>query len=100
MRGSDEALVDIRGKITAAPTVINVLIDISAHARVSHFINRRKIAVIEMFYNYLRHYNMSSGVYHPAAAKYENAKRMVRSAPLKHTLKGVFKKAKFEANSF
>ena len=40
---------------------------------------------------------MSSGVHHPAVAKHENVQRRVRSAALKHTLKGVFKKAKFES---
>ena len=39
---------------------------------------------------------MSSGVHHPAVAKHDNVQRRVRSAALKHTLKGVFKKAKFE----
>ena len=40
---------------------------------------------------------MSSGVHHPAVAKHDNVQRRVRSAALKHTLKGVFKKAKFES---
>ena len=40
---------------------------------------------------------MSSGMHHPAVAKHDNVKRRVRSAALKHTLKGVFKKAKFES---
>ena len=40
---------------------------------------------------------MSSGVHHPALAKHDNVQRRVRSAALKHTLKGVFKKAKFES---
>ena len=40
---------------------------------------------------------MSSGVHHPALAKHDNAQGRVRSAALKHTLKGVFKKAKFES---
>ena len=33
---------------------------------------------------------MSSGVHHPAVAKHDNVQRRVRSAALKHTLKGVF----------
>ena len=90
-------MTDVYVSHPAALTVIYVQIHISAHARVCFF-NRRKIAVCEMFYNYLRYY-MSSGVYHPAVAKHENAKKRIRSAALKHTLKGVFKKAKFEANS-
>ena len=42
---------------------------------------------------------MSSGVHHPAVAKPDNVQCQwrVRSAALKHTLKGVFKKAKFES---
>ena len=40
---------------------------------------------------------MSSGMHHPAVAKHDNVQRKVRSAALKHTLKGVFKKAKFES---
>ena len=40
---------------------------------------------------------MSSGVHHPAVAKHDDVQRRVRSAALKHTLKGVFKKAKFES---
>ena len=40
---------------------------------------------------------MSSGMHHPAVAKHENVQRRVRSAALKHTLKGVFKKAEFES---
>ena len=42
---------------------------------------------------------MSSGVHHPAVAKHDGVQRRVRSAALslKHTLKGVFKKAKFES---
>ena len=40
---------------------------------------------------------MSSGMHHPAVAKHENVQRRVRSAALKHTLKGVFKKAKLES---
>ena len=40
---------------------------------------------------------MSSGMHHPAVAKHDNVQRRVRSAALKHTLKGVFKKAKFES---
>jgi len=59
-------------------------------------VNRRKVVVSEMFYNYLRHY-MSSGVHHRAVAKHDNVQRRVQSAALKHTLKGVFKKAKFES---
>ena len=42
---------------------------------------------------------MSSGVHHPAVAKHDNVQRTIRSAALKHTLKGVFKKAKFESVS-
>ena len=56
----------------------------------------RKFVVSEMFYSYLRHF-MSSGVHHPAVAKHDDVQRRVRSAALKHTLKGVFKKAKFES---
>ena len=78
----------------AAPTVKTFPIDSSAHARVNH-VNRRRVVVSEMFYNYLRHY-MSSGVHHPAVAKHGNVQRRVQSAALKHTLKGVLKKAKFE----
>ena len=40
---------------------------------------------------------MSSGMHHPAVAKHDDVQRRVRSAALKHTLKGVFKKAKFES---
>ena len=40
---------------------------------------------------------MSSGVHHPAVAKHDDVQRRVRSAALKHTLKRVFKKAKFES---
>ena len=40
---------------------------------------------------------MSSGMHHPAVAKHENVQRRVCPAALKHTLKGVFKKAKFES---
>ena len=40
---------------------------------------------------------MSIGMHHPAVAKHDNVQRKVRSAALKHTLKGVFKKAKFES---
>ena len=40
---------------------------------------------------------MSSGMHHPAVAKHDNVQRRVRSAALKHTLKGVFKKVKFES---
>ena len=40
---------------------------------------------------------MSSGMHHPAVAKHDNVQRRVRSLALKHTLKGVFKKAKFES---
>ena len=40
---------------------------------------------------------MSSGMHHPAVAKLDNVQRRVRSAALKHTLKCVFKKAKFES---
>ena len=38
---------------------------------------------------------MSSG--HPAVAKHDNVQRRVHSAALKHTLKSVFKQAKFES---
>ena len=40
---------------------------------------------------------MSSGMHHPAVAKHDNVQRRVRSAALKHTLKSVFKKVKFES---
>ena len=40
---------------------------------------------------------MSSGMHHLAVAKHENDQRRVRSAAMKHILKGVFKKAKFES---
>ena len=40
---------------------------------------------------------MSSGMHYPAVAKHDNVQRRVRSAALKHTLKGVFKKVKFES---
>ena len=40
---------------------------------------------------------MSSGVHHPAVAKHDNVQRRVHSAALKHTLKSVFKQAKFES---
>ena len=99
MRESDTTLVAMRDVYVshlAATTVKNVPIDVSAHARVNHFVNRRKIVVSEMIYNYLRHY-MSSGVHHPAVAKHDNVQRRICSAALKHTLKGVFKKAKFES---
>ena len=36
-------------------------------------------------------------MHHPAVAKHDNVQRRVRLAALKHTLKGVFKKAKFES---
>ena len=90
------AMRDVYVSHPAAPTVKTVPIDVSAHARVNQFVNRRKFVVSEMFYSYLRHY-MSSGVHHPAVAKHDNVQRRVRSAALKHTLKGVFKKAKFES---
>ena len=99
MRESDTSLVAMRDVYVshpAAPTVKTVPIDVSAHARVNYFVNRRKFVVSEMFYSYLRHY-MSSGVHHPAVAKHDDVQRRVRSAALKHTLKGVFKKAKFES---
>ena len=80
----------------AATTVNTVPINVSAHARVNQFVNRRKFVVSEMFYSYLRHY-MRSGVHHPAVAKHDDVQRRVRSAALKHTLKCVFKKAKFES---
>ena len=99
MRESDTTLVamrDVYFSHPAAPTVKTVPIDVSAHARVNYFVNRRKFVVSEMFYSYLRHY-MSSGVHHPAVAKHDNVQWRVRSAALKHTLKGVFKKAKFES---
>ena len=50
-----------------------------------------------MFYSYLKHY-LSSGVHHPAVPKHDNIQRRIRSAALRHTLKGVFKKAKFESS--
>ena len=56
MRESRAALVAMRDVYVshpAAPTVKNVPIDASAHARVNHFVNRRKVVVSEMFYNYL-----------------------------------------------
>ena len=99
MRESDTSLVAMRDVYVshpAAPTFKTVPIDVSAHARVNYFVNRRKFVVFEMFYSYLRHY-MSSGVHHPAVAKHDDVQRRVRSAALKHTLKGVFKKAKFES---
>ena len=74
MRESDTTLVAIRDVYfshPAAPTVKTVPIDVSAHARVNYFVNRRKFVVSEMFYSYLRHY-MSSGVHHPAVAKHDN----------------------------
>ena len=40
---------------------------------------------------------MSSGVHHPAVAKHNNVQRREHSAALKHTLKSVFKQAKFES---
>ena len=40
---------------------------------------------------------MSSGMHHPAVAKHDNVQRRVHSAALKHTLKSVFKQAKFES---
>ena len=99
MRESDTSLVAMRDVYVshpAAPTVKTVPIDVSAHARVNYFVNWRKFVVSEMFYSYLRHY-MSSGVHHPAVAKHDDVQRRVRSAALKHTLKGVYKKAKFES---
>ena len=99
MRESDTSLVamrDVHVSHPAAPTVKTVPIDVSAHARVNYFVNWRKFVVSEMFYSYLRHY-MSSGVHHPAVAKHDDVQRRVRSAALKHTLKGVCKKAKFES---
>ena len=74
MRESDTTLVamwDVYFSHPAAPTVKTVPIDVSAHARVNYFVNRRKFVVSEMFYSYLRHY-MSSGVHHPAVAKHDN----------------------------
>ena len=99
MRESDAGLVAMRDVYVshpAAPTVKTIPIDVSAHVRVNQFVNRRKFVVSEMFYSYLRHY-MSSGVHHPAVAKHDDVQRRLRSAALKHTLKGVFKKAKFES---
>ena len=90
------AMRDVYVSHPAAPTVKTVPIDVSAHARVNQFVNRRKFVVSEMSYSYLRHY-MSSGVHHPAVAKHDDVQRRVRSAALKHTLKGVFKKATFES---
>ena len=86
MRESDTTLVamrDVYFSHPAAPTVKTVPIDVSAHARVNYFVNRRKFVVSEMFYSYLRHY-MSSGVHHPAVAKHDNVQWRVRSAALKH----------------
>ena len=40
---------------------------------------------------------MSSGMHHPVVSKHDNVQRRVCSAALKHTLKGVFKQAKFES---
>ena len=40
---------------------------------------------------------MSSGVHHPAVAKHDNVQSREHSAALKHTLKSVFKQAKFES---
>ena len=85
IRESDAALVAMRDVYVshpAAPTVKTVPIDVSAHAHVNQFVNRRKFVVSEMFYGYLRHY-MSSGVHHPAVAKHDDAQRRVRSAALK-----------------
>ena len=48
MRESDAALVatrDVYVSHPAAPIVINGPVDISAHARVSHFINRQKVNI-------------------------------------------------------
>ena len=75
------AMRDVYVSHPAAPTVKTVPIDVSAHARVNQFVNRRKTVVSEMFYNY-----MSSGVHHPAVAKHDDVQRRVRSAALKHTL--------------
>ena len=91
------AMRDVYVSHPAAPTVKTVPIDVSAHARVNQFVNQRKFVVSEMFYSYLRHY-MSSGVHHPAVAKHDDVQRRVRSAVLKHTLKGMFKKDKFESS--
>ena len=65
------AMRDVYVSHPAAPTVKTVPIDVSAHARVNQFVNRRKFVVSEMFYSYLRHY-MSSGVHHPAVAKHDD----------------------------
>ena len=84
MRESDTSLVDMRDVYVsppAAPTLKTVPIDISAHARVNYFVNRRKFVVSEMFYSYLKHY-MSSGVHHPAVAKHDDVQRRVCSAAL------------------
>ena len=50
------AMRDVYVSHPAAPTVKTVPIDVSAHARVNQFVNRRKFVVSEMFYSYLRHY--------------------------------------------
>ena len=68
MRESDTTLVAMRDVYFSHPAAP---IDVSAHARVNYFVNRRKFVVSEMFYSYLRHY-MSSGVHHPAVAKHDN----------------------------
>ena len=84
MRESDAAVVAMRDVYVShptAPTVKNVPIDVSAHARVNQFVNRRNTVVSEMFYNYVRHY-MSSGVHHPAVAKHDNVQRKVRSVSI------------------
>ena len=85
------AMRDVYVSHPAAPTVKTVPIDVSAHARVNQFVNRRKFLVSEIFYSYLRHY-MSSGVHHPAVAKHDDVQRRVSSAAL-----SLFKKAKFES---
>ena len=87
------AMRDVYVSHPAAPTVKTVPIDVSAHARVNQFVNRRKFVVSEMFYSYLIHY-MSSGVHHPAVAKHDDvqSQRRVRSAALQHTLKDYFKR--------
>ena len=73
------AMRDVYVSHPAAPSVKTVPIDVSAHARINQFVNRRKFVVSDMFYSYLRHY-ISSGVHHPAEAKHDDVQRKVRSA--------------------
>ena len=85
------AMRDVYVSNPAAPSVKTVPIDVSAHARVNQFVNRRKFVVSEMFYSYLRHY-MSSGVHHPAVAKHDDVQRRVRSAYITSHNPLIFKK--------